>query len=306
MTSEQAGAPEQAGIEPDRPEVIAPGVVRVTAANAGVMTGPGTNTYLVGNRDVAVIDPGPDDPRHLEAVLAAADGRIRWVLVTHTHPDHSPGAAALSERAGAIRLGFASRDGFEADQCIEDGYELRLDDCLLRAIHTPGHASNHLCFLLDRSVASASSTRASSGQPVRLLFTGDHVMQGSTVVINPPDGDMIDYLASLRRIGVLDPPADAIAPGHGHLLADPASVIDATIEHRLQRERKVVDALRSNGSGTVASLVGGVYADVGEVRHPIARRSLWAHLRALAVEGRVEGDPDDIDAEWRWINRPGA
>src|SRR5665213_1568878 len=142
----EPGVRRSAVIEPGQPDELAPGLVRITAANPGVMTGPGTNTYLVGTGDqMAVIDPGPDDPDHLEAVAAAGDGRIRWILVTHTHRDHWPGAAGLARRTGAARLGFASRDGFEADQVIGDGFELRVPGLALRAIHTPGHASNHLC-----------------------------------------------------------------------------------------------------------------------------------------------------------------
>lgn len=282
-----------------RPHPLAPGMVRITAENPGIMTGPGTNSYLVGTGDLAVIDPGPDQPDHLDRLAEAGGGRIRWILVTHTHPDHAPGAAGLAERTGAVRLGFASRDGFVADRTIGDGFELRVPGLSVRAVHTPGHASNHLCYLLDRR-DPAAGLRADGG-PDRVLFSGDHLMEGSTVVISPPDGDMDDYLASLRRVGALAPPVDAVAPGHGALIEDPGAAIDGYIQHRLRREEKVAGALRARGTGTVDDLLPGVYDDVDELRLPIARKSLWAHLRKLADDGRVESDdPDDVDLVWRW------
>jgi glyoxylase-like metal-dependent hydrolase (beta-lactamase superfamily II) len=265
-------------------------VVRVRAANPGVLTGAGTNTYLVGRRHLAVIDPGPDDPRHLDAVAAAGSGRIRWILVTHTHPDHAPGAARLAAWTGAERLGAASRGGFVADRLPGDGPVLADPD--LTAVATPGHASDHRCYLLERPGGDG---------PRRVLFTGDHVLQGSTVVIPPPDGDMGAYLASLRRVRALDPPVDVIAPGHGEPIVDPAAAVADLLAHRLARGEKVAAALRAAGRATVSELVPVVYDDVDWERFPIARRSLWAHLRLLAAEGRVEvDDPDDGSATWRW------
>jgi len=273
-------------------------VVRIRASNPGVMTGPGTNTYLVGQDRLAVIDPGPDDPRHLDAVATAGAGRIRWILVTHTHPDHAPGAARLAAWTGAEQLGFASRDGFRAGRTIGDGWTPESPGPALTAVHTPGHASNHLCYLLDRRIPTGGSGRG----PGRVLFTGDHVMQGSTVVIAPPDGDMGTYLASLRRVRGLDPPVVAIAPGHGSVITDPAGAVDAYLAHRLERGARVAAALEAAGSATVDDLVAEVYADVDEERHPIARRSLWAHLRLLADGGRATaGDPGDVGTTWRWV-----
>ncbi|HWE70018.1 MAG TPA: MBL fold metallo-hydrolase [Acidimicrobiales bacterium] len=281
------------------PRSVAGGVVRITAANPGIMTGPGTNTYLVGTDELAVIDPGPDQPDHLDAVAEAGGGRIRWILVTHTHPDHAPGAAGLARRTGAPRLGFASRDGFLADRAVAGGFHLRVPGLSLRTVHTPGHASNHLCYLLERHDPAAGL--AFDDGPARMLFSGDHVMQGSTVVISPPDGDMADYLASLRLVRDLDPAVDVIAPGHGHLIDDPAAVIDGYLEHRLEREAKVAAALRARGTGTIDDLLPGVYDDVDPERHPIARRSLWAHLRKLADDSVVVGlDVDDADSVWHW------
>ena len=281
------------------PRTVAGGVVRITAANPGIMTGPGTNTYLVGRDELAVIDPGPDQPDHLDAVADAGGGRIRWILVTHTHPDHAPGALGLARRTGAPCLGFASRDGFVADRAIADGFHLQVPGLSLRAVHTPGHASNHLCYLLERH-DRAAGLPIDDG-PGRVLFSGDHVMQGSTVVISPPDGDMADYLASLRRVRHLEPAIDVIAPGHGHPIDDPAATIDGYIEHRLRREEKVADALAARGAGTIDDLLPIVYDDVDTERLPIARRSLWAHLRKLADDARVSADDaDDVDSSWRW------
>lgn len=287
---------ELAELVHDRPEAVAPGVVRITAANPGVMTGPGTNTYLVGADQLAVIDPGPDDVAHLDAVARAGGGRIRWILVTHTHPDHAPGAAGLADRTGAERLGFASRDGFTADRTMADGFELRRPGLSLRAVHTPGHASNHLCYLADLGAVGPSGTGPT------MLFTGDHVMDGSTVVIAPPDGDMSVYLASLALLGQLEPAVDVIAPGHGRLIGDPGAAVAAIITHRLEREERVVTALADAGSATVDQLIPVAYQDVDEERHPIARKSLWAHLRKLTDEGRARtSDRDSDEATWEWL-----
>ena len=164
---------------PGVPRAISPMVRRILAPNPGVFTGPGTNTYLVGIDEVVVVDPGPDladDTSHLDAVVACGGDRIRWIVCTHTHPDHSPATAALKERTGAEVLAFRTDDNLPAvDTEIGDGYVLEGTEFRLRALHTPGHASNHLCFLLEGE---------------QLLFSGDHIMNGSTVVIRPPDGDM--------------------------------------------------------------------------------------------------------------------
>jgi glyoxylase-like metal-dependent hydrolase (beta-lactamase superfamily II) len=270
--------------EPGRPVALSALVVRATAPNPGVMTGPGTNTYLVGSGQLAVVDPGPDDAGHLDAVAELGDGRIRWVVVTHTHPDHAPGAAGLAARTGAEVLGFSEREGFVPTRAVGDGFELAGAGFTLRAVHTPGHASNHLCWLLVEEA---------------MLFSGDHVMQGSTVVIAPPDGDMARYLASLHRLLAMDPPLDSIAPGHGSLLTDPAATVRGIVEHRLRREAVVAGALARAGRATVDELLPTVYADVDEALFPVARNSLWAHLRKLGQEGRVSGDdPADITAPW--------
>ena len=255
-------------------------VRRVTAPNGSVMTGPGTNTYFVGDAvgaACAVIDPGPDDASHVEAIIAAAPGPIRWILVTHTHRDHSPAAAALKARTGAPLFGMRARlqewqdAGFAPDRLLAHGERVPVGErSTLRVIHTPGHASNHLCYLLEEE---------------RTLFTGDHVMQGSTVVINPPDGDMTQYIDSLRAL--LDENLHWLAPGHGFLIDRPAHAINRLIKHRLGRETKVIEALRALGPSEIAPLLAQVYDDVPVRMHPVALRSLTAHLLKLAVEGRA-------------------
>ncbi len=276
---EPAAAPE-----PGRPVALSASVVRVTAANPGMMTGPGTNTYLVGTDDLVALDPGPDDGAHLDALAELGAGRIRWIVVTHTHPDHSPGAAGLAARTGAEVVGFDARDDFAPDVSAGEGFELHPAGATLRALHTPGHASNHLCWLLVGD---------------NMLFSGDHVMQGSTVVIAPPDGDMTQYLASLRRLLDLDPPLATIAPGHGSLITRPAATLAAIIDHRLTREAVVTRALAARHDATVDELLPAVYGDVRDELLPVARKSLWAHLRRLGTEGTARAvDPEDVETRW--------
>jgi glyoxylase-like metal-dependent hydrolase (beta-lactamase superfamily II) len=253
-------------------------VRRVLAPNPGRMTGPGTNTWLVGRTDVTVIDPGPDDEGHVDAVVAAGRGRIRRILLTHTHPDHWPAAPRLAARTGAPVLAFGSRDGLRVDGTLADGDVVEGADHRLRAVHTPGHASNHLCYLLEDD---------------RLLFSGDHVMEGSTVLIRPPDGDMAAYLEQLVRLRETD--LAAIAPAHGSRITRPHAVLDRLLAHRRAREAVVLRALRAAGPTTVRRLVPEVYADVDAARHDIALHSLHAHLRKLAGEGRAE-----VDRSGRW------
>ncbi len=251
---------------------LSPLVRRIVAPNPGLMTGPGTNTYLVGIDEVVVVDPGPDDAGHLDAIVGCGGDRIRWIVVTHTHPDHAPGAAGLKERTGAEVLGWGAKDGFKPDRRIRDGHTIEATEFRLKAIHTPGHASNHLCFLLPEE---------------RMLLSGDHIMGGSTVVIRPPDGDMAAYVASLEQLRKLR--LRSIAPGHGHLIEDPAATIDWYLAHRAEREAKVLAALTAAGTATIAQLLPVVYDDVDEELLDVARYSLHAHLVKLAAEGRVSG-----------------
>jgi glyoxylase-like metal-dependent hydrolase (beta-lactamase superfamily II) len=274
------------------PVELAPGLVRLTAPNPGLMTGPGTNTYLIGTSELAVIDPGPEDEGHRAALLAAAAtrGPIRHVLVTHTHIDHAPGAAALAVATGARVIGFGPAEGFAPDLCVGDGWTLPVGGLTLEAVHTPGHASDHVCWLIQES---------------RTLLTGDHVMHGSTVVIRPPDGDLGQYLASLARVRDMTPAVSVLAPGHGRLMDHTDEMVDALIAHRLARHQRVADALREAGVGTVDELLPRVYADVTDKQLPVARFSLWAHLRALAAEGKAApldtpAGADTLDTRWGW------
>jgi glyoxylase-like metal-dependent hydrolase (beta-lactamase superfamily II)/8-oxo-dGTP pyrophosphatase MutT (NUDIX family) len=260
---------------------LSPHVLRVTAPNPGVMTGPGTNTYLVGAGDAwTVIDPGPDDAGHVQALLDSAPGRIVRILVTHTHLDHSPAARSLARATGAPVLGRrplhpGGQDAhFAPTQELSHGERFGLaEGVTLRVIHTPGHASNHLCYLLEEE---------------RTLFTGDHVMQGSTVVINPPDGDMAAYLDALHAL--MDEPIDWLAPGHGYLVAEPRAVLEGLVRHRLAREAKVLQALRRQSPAPLDGLLSEVYADVPPGLHPVARRSLLAHLLKLQSDGAAHDD----------------
>jgi glyoxylase-like metal-dependent hydrolase (beta-lactamase superfamily II)/8-oxo-dGTP pyrophosphatase MutT (NUDIX family) len=279
-------------IQPGAPVRLSAHVIRVTAANPGVMTGPGTNSYLVGGgprNEWAVIDPGPADDRHLAALMAAAPGPIRWIFATHTHLDHSPACALLRAATGAPVLGrvadhaSAQDPSFLPDELLGGGERMALDDGVsLRVVHTPGHASNHLCYLLEDE---------------KTLFTGDHVMQRSTVVINPPDGDMAAYLVSLQSLCRLE--LDWLAPGHGFLMDQPHRVFEALIAHRLRREAKVLATLQAWPDVAPERLLPLVYDDVPERMHPIALRSLHAHLRKLRDEGQA------IEQQERWSVRAG-
>jgi glyoxylase-like metal-dependent hydrolase (beta-lactamase superfamily II)/8-oxo-dGTP pyrophosphatase MutT (NUDIX family) len=265
---------------PDRAVRLSERVIRVTADNGSMMTGPGTNTYLIGGSDArtwAVIDPGPPLAAHVDAIVAAAPGPIDRIFVTHTHNDHSPAALALKERTGATVLGLAPlhrewQDAtFAADVTLHGGECIALSESThLSVIHTPGHAGNHLCYLLEEE---------------KTLFTGDHVMQASTVVINPPDGDMAAYVASLRSLANLD--LEWLAPGHGFLMAEPHKAMAAIVAHRLKREAKVVAALSEHGPAAAGELLAVVYADVPAKLHPMALRSLTAHLLKLRDDGRA-------------------
>jgi glyoxylase-like metal-dependent hydrolase (beta-lactamase superfamily II)/8-oxo-dGTP pyrophosphatase MutT (NUDIX family) len=251
--------------------------MRILAPNPGFMTGPGTNCYLVGERDLIVIDPGPADPAHLAAILEAGNGRIRWIVLTHTHRDHAPAAIALREATGAQiagRAGWADSPTdikVPFDRVLSDGDRVSGDGVELQVVHTPGHASNHLCYFLPAT---------------RMLFTGDHVIQGSTVVIAPPDGNMNAYLRSLQRAQSLE--AAILAPGHGYLIGDPQAEISRLIAHRLTRESKVRAALKNaGGRATLESLLPHVYDDVPAAIHPVAARSLRGHLEKLMEDGEV-------------------
>ncbi|MEO0344844.1 MAG: MBL fold metallo-hydrolase [Pseudomonadota bacterium] len=265
---------------------IAPGVVRLTAPNPGPMTGAGTNSYFVGEDRLALIDPGPDLDAHVDALVAHADGRLDAILVTHTHRDHSPAAAAVAARTGAPVYGMLppatpeNDAAFAPDTVLEHEQRMTIGAHEILAIHTPGHASNHMCFL-----------HTATG----MLFTGDHIMNGSTVVIAAPDGNMRAYLHSLELLKDYAP--QTIAPGHGEPLLEPERAIDWIIAHRLEREAKVVEKLTAFAPATIDALLPQVYDEVNPALWPIARYSLRAHLEKLLEEGRAQCN----DTKWTLV-----
>lgn len=261
-------------------------VTRVLAPNPGFMTGPGTNSYLIGTQDIAVLDPGPAIDTHVDALLTAASelgGRIRWIVLTHTHQDHAPAALLLREKTGAEILGQSPLAGDPAqatlmvDTELADGDEVATAEFTLQALHTPGHVGNHLCYRLEEE---------------DLLFSGDHLINGSTVVIVPPSGNMKDYLVSLDKL--THQPIARIAPGHGDIIENAQALIQYTIHHRLAREAKVLSKM-SGEPMSLDQLVPLVYDDVNPALHPVARYSLHAHLIKLRDDDRVE----ESEAGWR-------
>ncbi|MGV3493039.1 MAG: MBL fold metallo-hydrolase [Ramlibacter sp.] len=255
---------------------------RVTAPNPGVMTGPGTNGYIVGDPDsgYVVIDPGPDEPEHQERIWRATGGQIRMIVCTHSHADHSPGARPLQAlcRDKPPILGLPSAptarpaSAFTPDRALADGEELVLEGRsgrhTLQVIHTPGHAANHLCLVLLED---------------GLLFSGDHILNGSTTVVDPPDGDMTAYLDSLDRLSAAcDTYGIAfILPAHGHVLGFAKIAIGMLKAHRLQREARIVAAMRERPTGTLEDWVELAYADVPPRMWPVAKRSLLAHVQRI-------------------------
>lgn len=266
-------------IRPGEVYTLCDRIRRITAPNPGVMTGPGTNAYVVGTESLALIDPGPNIESHIEALLRLVGTRLRWILCTHAHHDHSPAAQIIHAATQAQLIGMPPPAGERHDQTfapswpIEDGERLLGPGFALRAVHTPGHASNHMCYLLEEE---------------RVLFTGDHVMQGSTVVIGPPDGCMSAYLQSLEKLLGLD--VARFAPGHGHPIDTPQDEVHKLIRHRLGREQKVLTALNKQRRGNLDALVPLAYDDVSEKLHPIAKRSLYAHLLKLEIDGRARSE----------------
>ena len=278
-------------------EEIAPGLRRIVCPNPGPFTFRGTNTYLIGRGEVAVLDPGPAEPAHLAAILRATDGeRITRIVITHTHRDHSPGAAPLAAATGARSFGFGPHmtppeeggeggdHDFRPDVAVPDGGAVESDAWRLAALHTPGHCANHLCFALE-----AERSRG-------VLFSGDHVMGWSTTVVSPPDGDMADYMASLAKLAARG--EDRLyLPGHGPKLTEPAAYVAALAAHRREREAMVLDALRAARRATARELVPPVYGPELDLRLVNgAARSLLAHLIKLAAEGEALRDGDAFEA----------
>lgn len=272
----------------ERPVPLLKHVQRLTAPNPGFMTGPGTNSYIVGDPLTGhiVIDPGPNDPTHLERLWRAAGGDIRQIVCTHSHPDHSPGALPLQQwcvQAGQTPpaiLGLPSastaraNSHFMPDRALADGERLILKDPTsglqhtLQVIFTPGHAANHVCLVLEED---------------GLLFSGDHILNGSTTVIDPPDGSMDAYLQSLDRLAGACMAHDIrfILPAHGYVLGDAAAAIARLKQHRLQREAKVMAAMQALPGGSHDDWVKLAYADVPERLWPVAKRSLLAHVERI-------------------------
>ena len=274
----------------DQPTALLRNLQRLTCGNPGVMTGPGTNSYLVGDAATGyiAIDPGPLDEAHLERLFQAAGGDIRTIVCTHSHADHSPGALPLAERvaqAGRPRppiLGLASRPTarpaslFTPDRELADGERLVLQGGgtthTLQAIHTPGHAANHVCLVLEEDA---------------LLFSGDHILNGSTTVVDPPDGDMGDYLASLDRLSAACAAYGIafILPAHGYVLGDAPGAISRLKAHRMAREAKVLKAMRAIPGGSMRDWVAIAYDDVPPQIWPVAERSMLAHVQHIQKQG---------------------
>ena len=258
-------------------------VRRVLAPNPGRMTGAGTNSYLIGTPgggDAVIVDPGPNVVAHIDALLSAlATDRIVGIALTHSHRDHSPAAAPLAVQTGAPRIGRRARypefqdPTLVVDQVAEEGTRIAGTGWTLRAILTPGHASNHVCWYLEEE---------------GLLLTGDHILGGVSPVILPPDGDMSEYLDSLARLLKLD--LSGLLPGHGPRINEPHAAIRALIAHRLGREAKVEAALTRQSGRSLEELLPEVYADVDPALYPWARFSLEAHLIKLEREARARRD----------------
>ncbi|WP_299839764.1 MBL fold metallo-hydrolase [uncultured Paracoccus sp.] len=299
--SQDAKAPPAADAaslpRPPRPEDLPEGLRLVLAPNPSPLTGPGTNTFLLGTDEIAVIDPGPDLPAHRAAILAAAGrGRITHIFVTHAHRDHSEGVPALAEATGAEVLGFgdalagrsavmqrlAAEGGagggegldlsFRPDRQLADGETITRDEWSLTAHHTPGHAGNHLCFAWGD-----------------VTFSGDVVMGWSTTLISPPDGDLADYFRSLDRLTALAPAR--LFPAHGPAIDAPLPRLAELAAHRRQRTAQILAALRDGAPADAATLAARIY-DVPPQLLPAATRNVFAHLVALSTLGaaRPEGE----------------
>lgn len=267
---------------PDVPSALSPLVRRIVANNPSHMTGPGTNTYLVGIDEVAVIDPGPDDQRHTDAIVGGAmKERIRWIVLTHTHPDHAPGATRLAKATGAEILAFSKREkSVKVDRAVGEGDTIDGTEFRLEVLHTPGHAPNHLCFRLEEE---------------RMLFTGDTILGGMYSVVSPSTGgDMGEYMATLARLRRLR--LRSIAPGHGELIDQPRARIDEYLAHRRDREKQVLGLVRK-GPTTVEAIVDRLYVDTPEPLQPVAAKQIYSHLKKLRAEGKVTGR--DQRSPWR-------
>lgn len=281
---------------------VSPLIRRVVADNPGPFTYKGTGIYIIGKGEVALIDPGPDTPEHLDVLLRALEGeRLTHIFVTHFHLDHSPAARPLAERTGAkiyssavsprrdanegVRLEAGDDTSFAPDAMLSDGDRFSGPGWTIEAVATPGHTSNHMAYALIEENA---------------LFTGDHIMGWSTTVIGPPDGDMSAYLDSLVK--VRDRDYDVLWPTHGPPIRRPRPFVQAYLDHRLDREAEVLAQLAS-GKRLIKDMVAEMYAEIDQRLHPAARHSVLAHVIRLIKLGRVECDgPPSVDNEY-WLKR---
>ena len=279
---------------------VTPLIRRVIARNPSPFTFHGTGTYIIGRDNVAIVDPGPDDPVHVDALLDAVAGEhVTHILVTHTHRDHSPAARHVQAATRAPTYGFGPHGtrragpqveegadyGFMPDVRLRDGDLIEGSGWTVEAVHTPGHTSNHICFSLAEE---------------NILLSGDHVMGWSTTVISPPDGDMRAYLSSLAKL--LGREEAVFWPTHGGAIREPSKFVKALIRHREGRERQITECLRT-GVVTIPNMVERMYADVPPVLHPAAGQSVLAHLIHMIETGRVRaaGDPD-IDSQYSLLD----
>lgn len=288
--------------EYEQAEQVSPLIRRLVANNPGPFTYKGTGVYIIGRGEVAIIDPGPDNAEHIDALLRAVEGeRVTHIFVTHRHMDHSPAAHPLAERTGAIvhasteppkpsdcddiRLEAGDDHIFQPDENVLDGERFTGPGWTIEAVATPGHTSNHMAYALLEENA---------------LFPGDHIMGWSTTVIGPPDGDMSAYLASIEK--VRDRDFDTLWPTHGPPIREVRPFVDAYLEHRLAREAQILEQLAS-GKRLIKAMVTEMYADVDKRLHPAACHSVLAHMIRLVELGRVGCDgPPCVDNEY-WLTR---
>lgn len=282
----------QLDFEYGRMDQLTPNIRRVIAHNPGAFSFHGTGTYIIGRGEVAVIDPGPLLDDHIEAILdGLVDEKISHILITHTHTDHSPAAGILKQRSGAPTYGYGPHGSgkklegiqveeggdmdFVPDVFVKHGDVIQGAAWSMECVYTPGHTSNHMCFQFREEKA---------------LFTGDHVMGWSTSIISPPDGDMTAYMESLRLL--LDRDDDIYWPTHGDSISNPKDYVQSFIEHRLERETQIIEALKA-GHQTITDMVPGMYVELDENMYPAAARSVLAAIIRLIDTGKVscQGEP---------------